>query len=168
MFFCDESGFNLVPCIPYGWLPIGKQVSLKSSKSKQHNFFGLLSIHSHKIKAFHTQENINGQFILECIEQVIESITNLTVLVLDNASWHVCQLIQDKRQEWEEKGLYLFFLPPYSPHLNPTEIFWRKAKYEWLEPEDFSDNKTLKKALFNIFQQYHREFQIQFSENIFK
>ncbi|WP_449035310.1 transposase [Prevotella sp.] len=31
----------------------------------------------------------------------------------------------------------LFFLPPYSPHLNITETLWRILKWKWLRPVDY-------------------------------
>jgi hypothetical protein len=31
-----------------------------------------------------------------------------------------------------QKGLTLYFLPPYSPELNRIEKLWHKMKYEWM------------------------------------
>jgi transposase len=42
-----------------------------------------------------------------------------------------------------QRGLFIFFLPPYSPHLNIAETLWRKLKKEWLNPEDYRDKETL-------------------------
>ena len=33
LFFTDETGFNLVPNIPYGWQPIGEQKTIRSAKA---------------------------------------------------------------------------------------------------------------------------------------
>ena len=44
---------------------------------------------------------------------------------------------------WQKKGLYVFFLPTYSPHLNLAEVLWRKLKYEWLQVQDYADKETL-------------------------
>jgi transposase len=32
----------------------------------------------------------------------------------------------------QDKGLTLYFLPPYSPELNRIEKLWHKMKYEWM------------------------------------
>ncbi|PKB13779.1 DDE superfamily endonuclease [Janthinobacterium sp. 64] len=29
------------------------------------------------------------------------------------------------------QGLFLYYLPPYSPELNRIEILWKQAKYFW-------------------------------------
>ncbi|MDB5770875.1 MAG: putative transposase, partial [Burkholderia sp.] len=40
-------------------------------------------------------------------------------------------VMENKRQEWANHGLYLYYLPPYSPELNRIEILWKQAKYFW-------------------------------------
>ena len=65
------------------------------------------------------------------------SLSQETVIVLDNAKIHTAKAIQERRAIWEERGLSLFYLPPYSPHLNLAEVLWRKLKYEWLRPQDY-------------------------------
>ena len=47
------------------------------------------------------------------------------VVVMDNATFHK----SDKtRKLIEDAGCKLIFLPPYSPDLNPIEIFWANLK----------------------------------------
>ena len=33
--------------------------------------------------------------------------------------------------KWMAQGLFLYYLPPYSPELNRIEIVWKQAKYFW-------------------------------------
>lgn len=73
--------------------------------------------------------NINAEFVIEAIDKFIETTTKLTVLVLDNARIHHSKLFQDRISEWKSKGLYIFYLPAYSPHLNRFETLWRRTKY---------------------------------------
>ena len=47
------------------------------------------------------------------------------------------------RKVWEKRGLFLFFLPPYSPHLNIAETLWRILKGKWLGPADYISDDTL-------------------------
>lgn len=172
LFFVDETGFSLNPSIPYGWIPIGEDRTIRSDKEKVCNFFGLLS-RKGKLKVFSTPQNINSDFVIECLDEVAAGLNKPTVLVLDNAPWHVSQKIKDKIQDWNEKNLYLFYLPVYSPlpiaiGINLIENLWRKIKYEWLKAEDYLSAKNLKEALFNIVKQYDSEFSINLSMNFFK
>ena len=166
LLFTDECGFNLSPSIPYGWQPIGEQLTIRSSKDRVTNLYGLMSM-TGKLSVYSTRQSINSTFIIECIDEVAEQTTRPTVLVLDNAPWHKAQAVLDKQEEWNAKELYLFFLPVYSPHLNPIEILWRKIKYEWLKAEDYESALILKEAIFNIIRYYDDEFSINFSMNFF-
>ena len=166
LLFADETGFNLVPYIPYGWQPIGEQWTIRSSRDRVCNLLGLLSRKGH-LKVWSTPKNINSTFVIECLEELANNIERPTVIALDNAPWHASNQVKMKIEQWNEKGLYLFFLPVYSPHLNLIEILWRKIKYKWLRAEDYLSAKNLKEAIYNIIKKYDDEFSINFSKNFF-
>ncbi len=60
-----------------------------------------------------------------------------------------CQMVLLKSQGlpsrtvWQERGLFLFYLPVYSPHLNLAETLWRHLKHLWLTPHDYLHEQTL-------------------------
>ncbi len=47
------------------------------------------------------------------------------VAIIDNFASHRSAAVRDKA---EKIGVYLVFLPPYSPDLNPIELIWRSIK----------------------------------------
>jgi transposase len=47
------------------------------------------------------------------------------VVIIDNFSSHKSGLV---RQKAKELGIYLVYLPPYSPNLNPIEFIWKSIK----------------------------------------
>ena len=51
------------------------------------------------------------------------------VVVLDNASIHVSRRVHDEWPALEAAGSRLFYLPPYSPRLNPIEPFFGVIKH---------------------------------------
>lgn len=164
LFFTDETGFSLIPSIPYGWQPVGEQISIRSSRTKALNLFGMLS-RSGKLKTYSTKEYIDSDFVIECIDEISLTIRRPTVLVMDNAPWHKSEKVYKKHREWEQKDLYVFYLPKYSPHLNLIETLWRKIKHEWLRPRDYESTKHLTNAVYNIIRNYDDEFCINFSKN---
>lgn len=103
---------------------------------------------------------------------MVESLTHFVsqsgpkpiVIVLDNGPIHRCQLVYDQLAEWEEQDVYLFFLPAYSPHLNPIEILWRMMKYRWLTKVNYLSWGHLKKAIFAIIKAFGQEYHIDFTE----
>ncbi len=77
------------------------------------------------------------------LEALSFSLQRQTVVVLDNAPAHVAKRVQERRGFWQQRGLWVFYLPPYSPHLNIVEVLWRKLKYQWLQPQDYLETQTL-------------------------
>jgi transposase len=53
--------------------------------------------------------------------------TKKILLVLDNARYNHARILQDWLKE-VSIVLELFFLPPYSPELNPVEMLWKKTR----------------------------------------
>lgn len=163
--FADETGFSMVSNVPYGWLPVGQQTGIMSSKRHLMNVFGLMSL-KQELVTYSCYQSINASFIERCLDDFAKTITKPTVVVLDQASWHTAKRIEQKRSQWEASNLFLFFLPPYSPHLNAIEILWRQIKYRWLKPKDYLSPQTLKQAIFNIFRNFgSAQFAINFSMN---
>ena len=73
----------------------------------------------------------------------------LTVIVLDNASFHRGQAIRDRLPVWAAKGLLLRYLPPYCPMLNRIETTWRILK-GFLMPRRCYDTVTQLRAALLI------------------
>ncbi len=125
------------PCVPYGWQFKDEKVFMPSSKGAGLNCFALLS-RANDCRFETTRQRITSAFIIEQLERLSFAIKKVTVLVLDNARVHTSRQVQERRPFWQARGLFIFFLPPYSPHLNIAERLWRKLKYEWLQPSDYA------------------------------
>lgn len=57
--------------------------------------------------------------------RLLPSLTESSVIVMDNASFHRKNKLYPLVQK---VGIRLIFLPPYSPELNPIEQFWAWLK----------------------------------------
>ena len=160
--YVDESGFCLIPYIPYAWQETGDKIEVKSQKSKRLNVLGFLS-RQNELEVYTFECSINSDVIVACIDKFCEKITNKTVLVMDNSSVHQNNYLWNKESEWAEKGLEIFFLPTYSPHLNIIEILWRFIKYKWLEAKDYESYSTLVEAVENILINFGTKYTINFA-----
>lgn len=136
MFYGDETRVSMEGYVPYGWQFKDEDVFMPSEKSEGLNCFGLLS-RSNQIIFRTTTQKINSEFVIEELEHFSRNLKRVTVVVLDNARVHTCKAVQERRGYWKERGLHLFFLPAYSPHLNIIEMLWRELKYRWLRAEDY-------------------------------
>ena len=162
--FADETGFSMLPNIPYGWLPKGRQTGILADNKRVLNLFGLMSLQQ-ELTTYPTTKSINADFIIKCLDDFASDLKKITIVVLDQAPWHRAASVKKKVKEWEKKNLFLFFLPRYSPHLNAIEILWRKMKYRWLKPKDFLAPNILKQAIFNLLEKFGTQFCINFSMN---
>ncbi len=74
------------------------------------------------------------------------------VVVLDNAPFHTAGVIGEREEEWEARGLRLYRLPAYCPHLNLIEGVWRRLK-GFLMPRRFYDSVAeLKQAVLHALR----------------
>lgn len=161
LYFADESGFNQQGYVPYGWQPKGEYIEITPSKSKGTQVFGIMSL-DNKLSAYSFKGSMNSQAVIACLDEFQTQITQPAVVVLDNAPTHRSEAFEAKVQQWKQQDLYIFFLPTYSPHLNPIEILWRKIKYEWLAYQDIQNQLQLDQRLEEILRNFGKEYRINF------
>ena len=162
LFYGDESRVSLEPCVPYGWQFKDEQAYLPSERGGGLNCFALLS-RDNGCYARTTQETITAAWVQKRLEDFSFSLRRLTVVVLDNARIHTARVLQERFAVWQERGLFVFFLPAYSPHLNLAEVLWRKLKYEWLRAEDYADKEQLRYGVWQALAAVGTSLCIQFS-----
>jgi len=136
--FADESGFSLTPNLPYGWQAPGERYCLPSRRSPCQSIFGLLSQHN-ELWTYWANKSTNSEFVIDALNRFVSESKKVTLLVMDNARIHTSKTFQACLPEWQEKGLFIFYLPAYSPHLNRIERLWQKVKYEWLKAADYAN-----------------------------
>ena len=163
LYYGDESGVNLEPNVPYGWQFSDEEVSMPTSKGKGINCFAWVS-RSNGIWTAQSEQTIGGGFVMEQLERFSFFIRKATVVVLDNARIHHSKQIRERIGVWQARGLFIFYLPTYSPHLNIAETLWRKLKYEWLAPEDYASKEHLQYAVKQILQAFGTSLRIKFSD----
>lgn len=162
LYYFDESGFCLDPTIPYAWQPTGEYIEIPASKSPRLNVLGFLSLND-QFHSFTFQSSIDSHVVVTCFDAFSETITKETFVIIDNAPTHTSQKFNDHIKKWEEKGLFLKYLPPYSPELNLIEILWRFIKYLWLPLSAYQSFKHLVEAVENILKSIGSKYQISFA-----
>lgn len=160
--YVDETGFCLIPYLPYAWQENGEKIGVKSQRSQRLNVLGFLT-RKNQLEAYTFKGSINKEVVTACIDKFCESLRQKTVLVMDNSSVHQNHLFWEKQEVWASKGLEIFFLPTYSPQLNLIEILWRFIKYQWLEPNAYESYSNLVEAVENIIKNFGSEYTINFA-----
>lgn len=73
----------------------------------------------------------------EQAEYILDQTGKIRVIVQDNGPVHTCKKVKERWKEWEEKGLYFFFLPKYCSEMNPIETEWYQLKKHELRGQMF-------------------------------
>jgi len=88
---------------------------------------------------------------LERLAQEAQRLSKEFVVILDNAGFHRANLIKDQQDDWEARGLRLWFQPPYSPQFNLIETVWKKLKGFLLPRRCYDSREHLLKAVLAVF-----------------
>jgi transposase len=160
--YFDEAGFSLQPSIPYAWQPEGETIEIPSRRSRQLNVLGFLSL-AGLLTPFITEGTIDTEVVISCFEAFSKQIRRATVVVIDNASAHTSKRFQECCARWEERGLFLYYLPPHCPELNLIEILWRMIKYRWLPLSAYQDFPSLLEKVQEVLVHVGSRYTIDFA-----
>jgi len=81
------------------------------------------------------------------------------VVVLDNASLHVSKVTKAARPGLARAGIFLYYLPPYSPELNRIEAVFKQVKHHDMPTRSFTTRADLRTAVVEGFETYRRRLQ---------
>ena len=146
LYYGDQTHVSSQGYVAYGWQFEGEEVCTYVEKGYKVNIFGLIDLKSN-CHWTSSEQSINSSFVVDYLEKFSMKIRKETVIVLDNASIHCSKFFQKARQDWEKRGLFIFFLPTYSPELNRAEILWRRLKAQWIDPMDYFTLENLRYAI---------------------
>jgi transposase len=161
LYYLDEAGFCLIPCIPYGWQPVGESLGIESRRSRRLNVLGLMS-RSHRLETYVSLQSITSDVVIACIDAFFPAVKKRTVIVVDQASIHTSDAVQDKLEEWQQRQIEIFQLPSYSPELNLIEILWRFIKYEWIEISAYHSWQSLVQYVEKVLTEFGQSYVINF------
>lgn len=148
-------------CLPpsYTWTPKGKahqhRVRSRWGSAGRINLIGTLCLEGEAerleyslIEGSCRSEEVEG-YLDALAEQEARREGKPCVVVLDNAPFHSAGVIRESEARWEARGLRLYRLPSYCPHLNLIEGVWRRLK-GFLMPRRFYDSVgELKQAVLH-------------------
>jgi transposase len=78
------------------------------------------------------------------------------VVVLDNAGIHTSKVVKAARPALAKAGIYLYYLPPYSPELNRIEPVFKQVKHHDMPTRSFTSRADLRAAVEAGFDAYRR------------
>ncbi len=119
--WADETGISSLEHYPGGYAPKGKTPVLTLSNASRERVNMISSITNQgKVRFMIYNNKFTAQVFIKFIKQLTKNATKKVFLILDNLRVHHAKLVKDYLKGKEDK-IELFFLPSYSPELNPDE-----------------------------------------------
>jgi transposase len=163
LYYGDESHVCTKGYVPYGWQFEDEKISVPSAKGVRLNCLGFIDRQSRCMSRC-TTDNIDSEFVIEFLEHLSFNLLKTTVIVLDCAKIHKSRKVKKCIPFWQKRGLFIFYLPPYSPHLNLAETLWRHLKTLWLNPDDYTSKENLFYATTQCLKSVGKDLKIKFSK----
>ena len=146
--FIDETWTktNMVPL--RGWAPRGQRIRAKVPHGRWQTMTFLAALRHDRITApWFIDEPINGATFQLYLEKVlVPTLQPGDIVIMDNLGSHKSKAV---RHAIRAAGARLFYLPKYSPDLNPIEQFFAKLKH-WLRKAAQRTTETVCNALAPI------------------
>ena len=142
LLFIDASHF-VMGCDFLGYIYGKARRFIKTYSGRmRYNVLGALNFVTKKVTTVTNDTYITSKEVCDLLTKVAFEYAGKTIhLVLDNARYQKCNLVQDMAARL---GINLVYIPPYSPNLNLIERLWKFVKGKLRTK--YYDN-------FNIFQE---------------
>jgi transposase len=167
LYYLDECGF--APTLPTGssWSLPGerKLVEYEAPQGRRVNAMAAYRPYdrSPRLEVFTAERTWNGYDLLGFLGALPWSKAP-RVVVLDNAGLHTGRVVREARRRLARRGIYLYFLPPYSPELNEIEPVFRQIKYHEMPQRSYTTRLGLREAVEGAFTGYGRRLRPEHPE----
>lgn len=119
--WADETGLSSVEHYPRGYAPKGKTPVLTLSQATRERVNMISSMTNQgKVRFMLYPDKFSAQVFIKFIEQLIKDSEQKVFLILDNLRVHHAKLVKEFIKN-KTHQIELFYLPSYSPELNPDE-----------------------------------------------
>lgn len=127
IYFSDESGFRSTGASGKTWAKKGQRPIVRTT-GKRYGINAISAVSSQGSFRFSLYEgSFTGETFLDFLKKLVDGSKKPISLIVDGHPVHKRKLIQDFVKSTKGK-LKLYFLPAYSPELNPDEQVWQHAK----------------------------------------
>jgi len=144
IYFVDEAGVSLIPVMGKTWAPKGETPIVKVTGNKG-GFCVTSAISPSGRMLFRIEkETVDSEVHIQFLRQILTHHPRRKVIVVeDQAPPHTAKQTRQFVDENKER-FALYYLPPYSPHLNPDEEVWNNLKNQKLRAHQALTKKEFK------------------------
>ena len=128
IFFEDEAGLRTDHHAGTTWSPVGQTpVVIKTGERKSISMVSAISPRGEL--RFRVQEgSMNADSFIDFLKALLSTAEGKVFLIVDGHPVHKSKKVREFAENEAGGRLKIFFLPPYSPDLNPEEWVWKNVK----------------------------------------
>jgi len=129
IFFGDEAAVRTDHHAGTTWAPVGQTPVVRGTGNRRSiNMISAVSARG-KLHFCLVEGNTNAENFIGYLTKLLHDIPGKIFLIIDGHSAHKAKKTSKFVEENRDR-LELFFLPPYSPELNPDEWVWKNIKHD--------------------------------------
>jgi transposase len=135
-----------------GWIKTGHDKSIKTTGSRTRlNIVGAIDLNNISAAIVNRYDKVNSETMQAFFETIRQQYPPKKAihLILDGAGYHRAK---DLKEKAEELNIKLYYLPPYSPNLNPIERLWKVMNEHVRNNRYFSTAKQFREQIDDFFQ----------------
>jgi transposase len=146
----DAAHFVWAPFLGIVWC--FQRLFVKAPCGRQRvNVLAALNAVTHELFTVENLTYITAETVCELLRCLAGAQQGIPItIILDNARYQRCALVQVVAQELD---IELLYLPTYSPNLNLIERFWRFVKKQCLYSKYYPDSTSFQQAILTCIQQ---------------
>jgi transposase len=147
VWFADEAGIRTDYHAGTTWAPVGRTPVVKTTGKRAS--VNMISAITGKgaLRFMVVEGGVNATVFLTFVKRLVADTDGPVFLILDNHSIHKSKKLKAFAEE-SDGHLRLFYLPSYSPELNPDEWVWKAIKHDSVGSTAHANTEALKgKAL---------------------
>lgn len=127
LLFADEASMRSDYHAGTTWAPQGRTPIVRATGQRHSvNMISAISSNGH-LQFMLVEGRSNAQVFKQFLQQLMLDVEDSIILVVDGHPIHKANLVKEYVESTGGK-LELYYLPPYSPQLNPDEQVWKNVK----------------------------------------
>lgn len=155
IYFADEAGIRSDYHAGTTWAPVG-QTPVVESTGARHSVNLISAVTPGGTLRFSTVDGkLNADRFIDFCDKLIHDTAGPVFLIVDGHPAHRARAVTDYVASTGGQ-LRLFFLPPYSPELNPDEWVWKNVKHDRVGRASITNADDLKHQAFAALRRLQR------------
>lgn len=156
IYFADEAGVRSDYHSGTTWAPRGKTPIVRTTGAR-HRLNMLSAVTATGMLRFMTCEGgVNAQVFIEFCRRLLADAQGPVYLVVDGHPAHRAKVTREFMASTGGR-LKLFFLPGYSPELNPDEWVWKNIKYDRVGKTPITDGNHFKTVVTSALHRLQKQ-----------